>query len=94
MGVIDDDIPLRVAVRVAVGPVGVRVGVRVAVRVGVDVPPCALPSEMSIGDALEAGATGMAAERAIRFGAEQLLLQQTRSLGLEEDPALEIQARG
>lgn len=57
---------------------------KVAVRVGVDVPPCALPSEMSIGDALEAGATGMAAERAIRFGAEQLLLQQRALFDLLE----------
>ena len=57
---------------------------KVAVRVGVDVPPCALPGEHSIVEVLEAGATCMAAERAIRFGAEQLLLQQRALFDLLE----------
>lgn len=57
---------------------------KVAVRVGVDVPPCALPGEGSIADVLEAGANGVAAERAIRFGAEQLLLQQRALFDLLE----------
>lgn len=57
---------------------------KVAVRVGVEVPPCALPSAVNITDALEAGATTTAAERAIRFGAEQLLLQQRALFDLLE----------
>jgi hypothetical protein len=57
---------------------------KVAVRVGVDVPPCALPSEQSISDVLEAGAGTVSAERAIRFGAEQLLLQQRALFDLLE----------
>lgn len=57
---------------------------KVAVRVGVDVPPCALPSESTTANALEAGASSVAAERAIRFGAEQLLLQQRALFDLLE----------
>jgi hypothetical protein len=57
---------------------------KVAVRVGVDVPYCALPDEDSIADVLEAAATGVASERAIRFGAEQLLLQQRALFDLLE----------
>jgi hypothetical protein len=57
---------------------------KVAVRVGVDVPPCALPGEQSIANVLEAGASSVAAERAIRFGAEQLLLQQRALFDLLE----------
>jgi hypothetical protein len=57
---------------------------KVAVRVGVDVPACAMPDEASIADALAAGATDPAAERAIRFGAEQLLLQQRALFDLLE----------
>ncbi|WP_344710523.1 DUF6975 family protein [Sphingomonas humi] len=57
---------------------------RVAQRVGVDVPPCALPGPASIAEALEAGASSLAAERAIRFGAEQLLLQQRALFDLLE----------
>lgn len=57
---------------------------KLAVRVGVDVPPCALPDEQSIADVLEAGATSVAAERAIRFGAEQLLLQHRALFDLLE----------
>ncbi|NJC06230.1 hypothetical protein GGQ97_002023 [Sphingomonas kaistensis] len=57
---------------------------KVAARVGVEVPPCALPSEAKIADALECGAATVAAERAIRFGAEQLLLQQRALFDLLE----------
>jgi hypothetical protein len=57
---------------------------KVAARVGVDVPPCALPGEQSIAEVLEIGASSMAAERAIRFGAEQLLLQQRALFDLLE----------
>nr|WP_314444955.1 hypothetical protein [uncultured Sphingomonas sp.] len=57
---------------------------KVAVRVGVEVPPCALPNEAVTAQALEAGAGSVAAERAIRFGAEQLLLQQRALFDLLE----------
>ena len=57
---------------------------KVALRVGVDVPACALPGETSITEVLEAGAVDLAAERAIRFGAEQLLLQQRALFDLLE----------
>jgi hypothetical protein len=57
---------------------------RVALRVGVEVPPCALPGEAAIARALEEGAVNLAAERAIRFGAEQLLLQQRALFDLLE----------
>lgn len=48
---------------------------RAAKRVGTDVPPSALPDERSIAAVLTAAATTVAIERAIRFGAEQILLQ-------------------
>jgi hypothetical protein len=48
---------------------------RTAARVGSAVPPSALPSEDSIAAVLTAAATTVAIERAIRFGAEQILLQ-------------------
>jgi hypothetical protein len=57
---------------------------KVAARVGIDVPPCALPQEAEIADVLETAATSVAAERAIRFGAEQLLLQQRALFDLLE----------
>lgn len=57
---------------------------RVALRVGVEVPPCALPGEAATARALEEGAVNLAAERAIRFGAEQLLLQQRALFDLLE----------
>lgn len=57
---------------------------KVAVRVGVELSPCALPGAHQIAEALEAGATSTAAERAIRFGAEQLLLQQRALFDLLE----------
>ncbi|GAA4016368.1 hypothetical protein GCM10022280_14220 [Sphingomonas swuensis] len=52
---------------------------RAAARVGIEVPACALPDADSITAVLTLAADGVAAERAIRFGAEQLLLQH-RSL--------------
>lgn len=57
---------------------------KVAARVGVDIPPCALPDEAAIAAALEAGANGVSTERAIRFGAEQVLLQQRALFDLLE----------
>lgn len=57
---------------------------RAAHRVSVDVPPCALPGEQSIADILLDAADGVAAERAIRFGAEQLLLQHRALFDLLE----------
>lgn len=57
---------------------------KAAARVGVEVPACALPGELSIADVLDAGATGAPAERAIRFGAEQLLLQHRALFDLLE----------
>lgn len=48
---------------------------RAAVRVGIDVPPGALPDQASIAAVLETAANAPGTERAIRFGAEQLLLQ-------------------
>ncbi len=48
---------------------------RAAARMGVEVPPCALPNTASVVGVIERGVEGMAAERALGFGAEQLLLQ-------------------
>lgn len=48
---------------------------RAAKRVGVEAPPVALPDEDSIAEVLTAAAETVGIERAIRFGAEQLLLQ-------------------
>lgn len=58
---------------------------RAAVRVGVEPPASALPDEASIADVLErCGSVSPAAERAIRFGAEQLLLQHRALFDLLE----------
>lgn len=57
---------------------------KVAVRVGVEVPACALPGQVAIAQVLETAADGVATERAIRFGAEQLLLQQRALFDLLE----------
>ncbi|GLR47704.1 DUF6975 family protein [Sphingomonas astaxanthinifaciens] len=57
---------------------------KAAHRVAVEVPPCALPGEGSIADVLVMAADSMAAERAIRFGAEQLLLQHRAMFDLLE----------
>lgn len=57
---------------------------KAASRVGVDVPGCALPDEGSIVGILAEAATGIAFERAIRFGSEQLLLQHRALFDLLE----------
>ncbi len=58
---------------------------RAASRVGIEVPPSALPDEQSIAAVLgAASASGPAAERAIRFGSEQLLLQHRALFDLLE----------
>jgi hypothetical protein len=58
---------------------------KAAGRVGVEVPACALPGEASIADVLNfAASTSPAAERAIRFGSEQLLLQHRAMFDLLE----------
>lgn len=48
---------------------------RAAARMSVDVPTCSLPDENALAAVIYAGIEGMAAERALGFGAEQLLLQ-------------------
>ena len=42
---------------------------------GLDIPACTLPDEESVAHAIHAGAETPGAERALAFGAEQLLLQ-------------------
>ena len=48
---------------------------RAAARAGVDVPVCAMPDRAAVEDVLGAMMVGPAAERAVSFGSEQLLLQ-------------------
>lgn len=48
---------------------------RVADRHNLAIPPCTLPSVASIAGAVAQAATGLAAERALTFGTEQMLLQ-------------------
>jgi hypothetical protein len=48
---------------------------RAAQRAGIDVPGCTLPDEESVARVIHAGADTPGAERALAFGAEQLLLQ-------------------
>jgi len=55
-----------------------------AARVSVEVQPCSLPSGESVADVLELAAALTATERAIRFGAEQLLLQHRALFDLLE----------
>ena len=64
---------------------------KAAARVNVEVPACALPDDQSIGRVLAEAAVSPAAERAIRFGAEQLLLQHRALFDLLEARA---EARG
>lgn len=52
-----------------------RVLDRAAARMGVDVPACSLPDTAAVAAVINAGVAGVAAERALGFGAEQLLLQ-------------------
>ena len=47
----------------------------VARRVGCDIPPCGLPDDAAVATVLDLAAVSPASDRAIRFGAEQLLLQ-------------------
>jgi hypothetical protein len=53
-------------------------------RAGIETPVCTLPSEDSLADAVAAGTDGVASERALGFGAEQLLLQHRGLLDLME----------
>jgi hypothetical protein len=53
-------------------------------RSGIECPACTLPSEDSLAVAIAAGTDGMASERALAFGAEQLLLQHRGLLDLME----------
>ena len=48
---------------------------RAAARMGVDVPACTLPDPAAVATVISAGVDGVASERALGFGAEQLLLQ-------------------
>jgi hypothetical protein len=58
---------------------------KAATRFGIEVPACALPEAESVADVLRAvAAAGPSAERAIRFGAEQLLLQHRALFDLLE----------
>lgn len=53
-------------------------------RSGVERPACTLPSDDSVAIAVAAGIDGVASERALAFGAEQLLLQHRGLLDLME----------
>ena len=57
---------------------------RAAGRAGLDVPACTLPDEESVGRAIQAGADTPGAQRAMAFGAEQLLLQHRALFDLLE----------
>jgi hypothetical protein len=57
---------------------------KAAARVGVEVPACALPDDKSVAEVLNGAATSLPVERAIRFGAEQLLLQHRALFDLLE----------
>jgi len=48
---------------------------RAAARMGVEVPACSLPDAEAVVAVIRAGIDGVAAERALGFGGEQLLLQ-------------------
>lgn len=53
-------------------------------RSGVECPACTLSTDASISAAIAAGTDGVASERALAFGAEQLLLQHRGLLDLME----------
>lgn len=57
---------------------------RAAARVGFECPPLSLPGKDSIARVIEASLDGPAAERALSFGAEQLLLQHRALFDLLE----------
>ncbi len=64
---------------------------RAAARMGVDVPSCSLPDEAAVLGVLTAAMDGPAAERAVAFGSQQLLLQNRGLFDLLEARA---EARG
>ena len=53
-------------------------------RSGIECPACTLPAEDSLAAVVAAGTDGLASERALGFGAEQLLLQHRGLLDLME----------
>lgn len=53
-------------------------------RAGIERPACTLPSDESLGQAVAAGTDGLASERALGFGADQLLLQHRGLFDLME----------
>ena len=53
-------------------------------RSGVECPACTLPDDDSLAAAVAAGTNGVASERALSFGAGQLLLQHRGLLDLME----------
>jgi len=57
---------------------------RAAERCGVESPTCSLPTDDSIGEAIAAGTDGIASDRALAFGAEQMLLQHRALFDLLE----------
>ena len=57
---------------------------RAADRMGVDLPACTLPSTASIIAVIDTAIDGIAAERALGFGGEQLLLQNRGLLDVLE----------
>ena len=57
---------------------------RAANRAGIDVPACTLPDEETVAHAIHAGADTPGAQRALGFGAEQLLLQHRALFDLLE----------
>jgi hypothetical protein len=57
---------------------------RAATRTGIETPAPSLPDEASIAEVVEAECDGAAAERALGFGREQLLLQHRGLLDLLE----------
>ncbi len=57
---------------------------RAADRSGIECPACTLPDDDSLAAAVEAGTDGAASERALGFGAEQLLVQHRGLLDLME----------
>jgi hypothetical protein len=57
---------------------------RAAARIGIDCPPPSMPDEMSVREVISECSEGASAQRAIAFGAEQLLLQHRALLDLLE----------
>jgi len=57
---------------------------RAATRIGTDCPPPSMPDETSVREVIEDCADGSSAQRAVSFGAEQLLLQHRALFDLLE----------